>query len=277
MNEGPDFAAASTIGARERQEDEWGTHVDPPAVEEGPLLLAVVADGMGGMPAGNQASIIAVRVFLDAYPLIRRAARDRLRHALAHANREVGIAVETDPDFDGMGCTLVAALFFGDRCEWLSVGDSLILLCRRSEVQRINPAHVFANELQAMVERGEMTAENAEKHPDRAMLTSAVQGGPLDEVAQGELRLEPDDLVLLASDGLSTLSDEEIVQICVDKFDEGAGAIAETMIGRIDKIGMEGQDNATVVVVRHLVDEPDEVETERVVDPENAQIVRSAR
>lgn len=270
MNEGRDFAAASTVGARARQEDEWGTHVDPPAIEEGPLLLAVVADGMGGMPAGNQASGIVVRVFLDAYPLIRRAARERLRHALAHANREVGIAVEANPESEGMGCTLVAALFFGDRCEWLSVGDSLVVLCRRGEAQRINPFHVFANELDAMVERGEMSAAVARKHPDRAMLTSAVQGGLLDEVAQGELRLESGDLVLLASDGLSTLSDEEIAQICEDKFDEGARAIAETMIGRIDAIDMEGQDNATVVVVRHLVDEADEVETERIVEPENA-------
>ena len=184
MIEGRDFAAASTVGARERQEDDWGTHVDPPALEPRPQLLAVVADGMGGVPGGAQASELAVRAFLDSYLAIARPARERLRHALAHANREVGIAVESGHGPDGMGCTLVAALFFHDRCEWLSVGDSSILHCRDDKLERVNPFHVFANELDEQVRRGEISAEEAEHHPDRHALTSAVQGTVLEEVAQ---------------------------------------------------------------------------------------------
>lgn len=254
MIEGRDFAVAATIGGRKRQEDEWGTHVDPPVVEEGALLLAAVADGMGGMPAGSQASSIALRVFFDSYALINRPARERLRHALAHANREVGIAIETDPSLDGMGCTLVAALFFRDRCEWLSVGDSLILLYRNRRLTRINPLHVFANELDARMQRGEITKDDALDHPDRSMLTSAVQGGPLDEVAQGELPLAPGDLVLLGSDGIATLSDEEIVHICSERRGRGAAEVAETIVREIDALQRSGQDNATVIVVRHDLD-----------------------
>ena len=258
MIEGRDFAVATTLGARDRQEDEWGTHLDPPAVEEGPLLLAAVADGMGGMPAGNKASDIAVRVFFDSYTLINRSAPDRLLHALAHANREVGIAVEADPSLEGMGCTLVAALFFENRCEWLSVGDSLILLYHEGKLQRINPFHIFANELDAQVERGQITLEEAQNHPDRALLTSAVQGGRLDEVAQGQLSLEPGDLVLLASDGIAALSDQEIIEICTDSIDMGAAAIAKTIVSRIEGLERVGQDNATVVVVRHETHELDD-------------------
>ena len=250
MIEGRDFAAASTIGARKRQEDEWGTHVNPPALEAGAGVLAAVADGMGGMPAGDRASAIALRAFLDSYPALQLPARERLRRALAHANREVGIAVEGDPALAGMGCTLVAGLFFVDRCEWLSVGDSYLLHCRDGGLERINPLHVYARELDERVRRGEITEEEAEQHPDRASLTSAVQGTVLEEVAQGTLELTPGDVVILASDGIATLSEEETASICAEHGGEGAGPIAVTMIGHVEAAACPSQDNATAIVVR---------------------------
>ena len=258
MIEGRDFASASTVGARERQEDDWGTHVNPPARELCARLLAVVADGMGGMPGGAQASDLAVRVFLDSYLAISRPARERLRHALAHANRELGIAVESGDGPQGMGCTLVAALFFRDRCEWVSIGDSSLFLCRGGALERVNPLHIFANELDRQVERGEISVEEANSHPDRTSLTSALQGSVLDEVAQGELSLESGDIVMLASDGVSTLSAGEITSICVECAPAGAGEIAETLISRTESKQRDGQDNATVVVVRHRFDDSDE-------------------
>ena len=251
MIEGRDFAAASTVGARTRQEDDWGTHVNPPAREAGARLLAAVADGMGGMPAGEQASGIALRAFLDSYRVIELPAGERMRHALAHANREVGIAAEADPDLAGMGCTLVTSLFFPDSCAWLSVGDSLILHCRNGELKRINPLHVYANELDEMVRRGELSEDAARKNPERAALTSAIQGTVLAEVAQGEFALEADDVVMLASDGILTLPDDEIVSICAAQAEQGAERIAEAIVEGIDALGRPGQDNATLVVVCH--------------------------
>ena len=254
MIEGPDFASASTVGARERQEDDWGTHLDPPALESTARLLAVVADGMGGMPGGARASDLAVRAFFDSYLAIGRPARDRLHHALAHANRELGIAVENGEGPPGMGCTFVAALFLDDCCEWLSVGDSSLLVCRDGELTRVNPYHVFANELDEQARRGEITPEEANNHPDRAALTSALQGGVLEEVAEGTLALAGGDIVMLASDGISTLSADEIASICTEHAADGAERIAETIIAQTAEKEREGQDNATVVVVRHRVD-----------------------
>lgn len=254
MIEGRDFAAASTIGARERQEDDWGSHLEPPALEEGARLLVAVADGMGGMPAGGKASNIAIRTFFDSYPAIQRRTVPRLRHALAHANREVGIAAEADPKLEGMGCTIVAALFFAEKCEWLSIGDSLIFLCRNGELERINPLHTYAQVLDRQVEQGELTVEEAESHPDRALLTSAVQGSVLEEVAQGELQLAEGDVVMLASDGVSALSEEEIVSICTAHAEEGAAAVAGAIIAGIDTLARENQDNATVLAVRHTLE-----------------------
>ena len=267
MIEGRDFAAAATVGSRERQEDEWGTHANPPALEGRAALLAAVADGMGGMPAGDQASDLAVQAFLDSYLVFRsRPARERLRHALAHANREVGIAIESAPELAGMGCTLVAALFFLDRCEWLSVGDSFILLFRKGRVQRVNPLHVYAAKLDAQAKRGEITMECALRNPDRAALTSVVQGGPIEEVSQGELHLEPGDLTILASDGIATLPETEIASICSELRAEDAARVAHTLVDRINALDVGGQDNATVIVVRRAADEEPTVAIRRGPD-----------
>ena len=255
MLEGQDFATAATIGSRDRQEDDWGTHSNPPALEEGAVLLAAVADGMGGAPAGDRASGLVIQAFLDSYSAIQRPARERLRHALAHANRELGIAIETTPELAGMGCTLVAALFFTDRVEWLSVGDSFILLCRGGRLERINPLHIYARKLDERVRRGEISPECADRNPDRASLTSVVMGGLLEEVSQGELLLEPGDSVVLASDGIATLPEDELVSICFGQAAQDASAVAESLVARIEALAAKGQDNATVIVVRRAADE----------------------
>ena len=271
MIEGRDFAAAGTVGARARQEDDWGTHVNPPAREAGAQLLAAVADGMGGMPAGDRASVIALRAFLDSYRAVDLPAAERLRHALAHANREVGIAVEADAALAGMGCTLVAALFFPDRCEWLSVGDSLILHWREGALNRINPLHVYASELDEMVRRGELSEDAARNDPERAALTSAIQGTLLEEVAQGVLPLAAGDMVLLASDGVLTLPYDAIESICAELGGQGAQRVAQEIVDRIDARGKPGQDNATLVAVCHASGADDErIETAATPDGSTA-------
>ena len=257
MLEGRDFAAASAVGTRERQEDDWGTHAHPPAQEKGTRLLAAVADGMGGAPAGDQASRIVIRTFMDSYLSIDQPAGRRLHDAMLHANEAIELAVQAQPNQDGMGATLVAALFFPGCCEWLSVGDSFILLCRDGRVERVNPLHIYANELDEKVRRGEISAEQALQHPDRKALSSALMGWPVDEVAQGRLRLASGDAVLLASDGIASLPDEEIATICTECAALSAAKIAETLVARIEALNLQGQDNVTVVAV---LPEPDATE-----------------
>lgn len=272
MLEGRDFAAAATIGNRDRQEDDWGTHANPPALEEGAVLLAVVADGMGGAPAGDCASRLVIQAFFDSYSAIQRPAKERLRHALAHANRELGIAVETTPELAGMGCTLVAALFFSDRVEWLSVGDSFILLCRGERLERINPLHIYARKLEERVQRGEISPECAHSDPDRASLTSVVMGGLLEEVSQGELLLEPGDLIVLASDGIATLPEDEFASLCSGTVAQDASAVADSLVGRVEALAAKGQDNATVIVVRRAADEADTITLREKAPDEAASI-----
>ena len=107
----------------------------PPSLEGAAGLLAVLADGMGGMPGGERASRTAVRGFIDGYLQENAAAGEGLHGALHHANRQVAAVVESQPDLDGMGCTVVGVLVFERRLEWISVGDSLILLYRAGRIR----------------------------------------------------------------------------------------------------------------------------------------------
>ncbi len=248
--EGRGFAAAAIIGERERQEDDWGVHVDPPSVEGGAKLLAVLADGMGGAPAGDCASRTVVSAFLDSYVRHAEPAPERLQLAAWGANDAVAEAVLADQALNGMGATLVAALFFANRCEWLSVGDSYLFLCRNAQLSRLNPLHTYATELDAKAQRGEITREAALAHPDRHQLTSVVMGWPIEQMATGRLSPLSGDVVLLASDGLATLSEEEVADICNEGAGHGAQAqwIADTLLRRIEEHRAPRQDNAAVIV-----------------------------
>ena len=207
------FGGAATIGARLRQEDAWATQVLPPD-EPGARLLAVVADGMGGHPAGDEASRIACGAFVEICTAAAGPPRKRLRHALDAANRQVRAAVLAHPELFNMGTTLVAVLFHSGGCDWVSVGDSFLFHYRSGRIRRINPLHTFGAELDEMARRGEITHDEAAEDPGRAIITSAIMGGPLDEVAEGSLPLQPDDLVILATDGVETLGEDGIASVC---------------------------------------------------------------
>lgn len=250
MIEGRGFAAAAIVGERERQEDDWGVHVEPPTVEGDAQLLTVLADGMGGAPAGDCASRTVVSAFLDNYVRHAEPAPERLQLAAWGANDAVAEAVLADPALNGMGATLVAALFFANRCEWLSVGDSYLFLCRDAQLSRLNPLHIYATELDAQVQRGEITQQAALAHPDRHQLTSVVMGWHMEQMATGSLNLQAGDVVLLASDGLATLSADEVAAICTEGAGHAAQAqwIADALLKRIEEHRAPRQDNATVIV-----------------------------
>ncbi|MDE2882256.1 MAG: protein phosphatase 2C domain-containing protein [Acidobacteriota bacterium] len=243
------FGGKATVGARRRQEDAWGTQVLPPA-ENGIRLVAVVADGLGGHPSGDQASRTARDAFLAEFPGASGFPGERLRQALDYANGRVRAAVEASPELWGMGTTLVAACFHSGGCDWVSVGDSFLFHCRSGRVRRINPLHTVVAELDERARRGEITAAEAAADPERALITSVVMGLPLEEVAAGSLPLEPDDLVILATDGVETLGEDGIATVCGEQRGAGAEETATAIIRRIEEIGSSSQDNAAVVVVR---------------------------
>jgi PPM family protein phosphatase len=258
-----DHASRATKGARDYQEDSsafWPPHDRaggsdvPPTAANSTRLVAVLADGMGGHTAGALASRMVCDSFITAYSGMNGARPERLLNSLSAANDSIAAQVRSNPVLSGMGTTLVAAVFTSEGVEWVSVGDSPLLLFRRGEIALLNEDHSLAPELDRLAELGEITPEQAKHDPRRHMLRSAVTGDELDlvDISRRPLTLEAGDYVILASDGLHTLETSEVQRIISAYADDGAEAVANALIRAVEAIRDPHQDNTTVLAVRPL-------------------------
>ena len=178
-------------------------------------LLAVVCDGMGGARAGNVASRLACEVFCGE---VCRSLRDGMTEAeeqdvLCTAAKLANISVyehaQLSEEFRGMGTTLVAALVRGLRVEIVNIGDSRAYHLGADGIRCVTVDHSL---VELMVQRGELTHEQAKNHPSKNLITRAV--GTEKQVAADvfSLTAEPGDCLLLCSDGLSNqMADQEIL------------------------------------------------------------------
>jgi protein phosphatase len=255
-----EHAVAATRGARDYQEDAAAFRPDGgegvSLSSEGPAFdkggFAVLADGMGGHAGGALASRTVCEEFLAAVGEHQGASVDRLIAALQAANKAVAAKISENPLLSGMGSTLIGAAFGSSGIEWVSVGDSPLFLFRRGEVALLNEDHSLAPELDRMVAEGKLTEHEARRDPRRHMLRSAVTGEDIDllDVSQRPLQLEPGDYVVLASDGIAPLDQNESARIIQGYSKDGAAAVANAMIRAIEAVREPYQDNATVLVVR---------------------------
>lgn len=216
-------------GKRPYQEDSWALV----RLGDG-SLLAIVADGMGGHAGGAVASKLAVAAFVRTVEQ-----GGGLDDGLKDANEAVRIGAAGKPDLNGMGATVVAALVRGDEVRWISVGDSPFYLVTAGKLVRLNADHSMAPQIDALVERGMLTAEEAEHHPGRHTLREAVMGDPLTLIDKGSRRLDAGDRLLLCSDGVQTLTDEQIVA--------GSTRPANGLVEAVLAVAKDHQDNVTVV------------------------------
>ena len=255
-----DHASRATQGARNYQEDTalvWpGSDPFVPgglaSARNGSEMVAVLADGMGGHAGGALASRMACENFVRMYASHSGGTRERLAASLDAANAAIAETVNSNPLLSGMGSTLVGVVFSADGVEWVSVGDSPLLLYRRGEIALLNEDHSLAPELDRMAADGQMSAEAAKRDPRRHMLRSAVTGDELDLVdfSGKPLAIEPGDYVILASDGLQTLEPGEIERIIAAYASDGAQAVANALIRAVEALRDPHQDNTTVVAVR---------------------------
>ena len=165
--------------------------------------------------------------------------------------------VDANPMLAGMGSTLVGVTFGADGIEWISVGDSPLMLYRRGEIALLNEDHSQAPELDRLAAAGAITEDEAKRDPRRHMLRSAVTGDDIDliDVSRRPLKIEPGDYIILASDGLQTLEPAEIERIVTAYADDGAVAVANALIRAVEARKDPHQDNATVIAVR-MVPQP---------------------
>lgn len=183
--------------------------------EETGCALLIVCDGMGGAKAGNIASTIAAHTFADrieellsntSSPSIRA-----IRMAVDRANEAVFRESISDSEMEGMGTTLVAALIHGRHAVLINIGDSRAYRIRGDEITQLTLDHSYVQEL---YRKGRLTAEEARHHPNRNLITRAVGVDEFVEADIFEGELAPTDLLLLCSDGLTgMLEDNEIVAL----------------------------------------------------------------
>ncbi|MDT4993790.1 MAG: family protein phosphatase [Actinoplanes sp.] len=193
-------AVAATDQGRVRSNNE-------DAVFVGQRLL-VVADGMGGLPAGELASEILVQslAVVDDLPDNPEPLQDLIA-ALGTANERIEAAVADDDARDGMGTTVTAIMMSGDKVAALNVGDSRCYLSRDGELTQVTRDDTY---VQALVDQGVLTPDDARRHPQRALVTQAVQGGPF-RPAGRMVPVRPGDRFLLCSDGLSDYVEDAII------------------------------------------------------------------
>ncbi|MGQ0673212.1 MAG: PP2C family protein-serine/threonine phosphatase [Hyphomicrobium sp.] len=249
----------ATAGARAYQEDAsilWPAGARAAlAQEEG--LLAVVADGMGGHAGGKIAGQAACEAFAERFAKLNGPGGARLNPALQAGNTAIADQVAIDPALKGMGCTLVAAWLDRQGLKWVSVGDSLLLLYRYPNVVRLNADHSLGYLLDEQARRNQISRAEARQNRNRHALRSALTGKPIDLI---DLREEPyevkaDDWLFLASDGLASLSGDEIGDIAFRNRFAAPDEMAARLIQAVEAKKVEDQDNATVIALRIAVSE----------------------
>ena len=250
----PDFHQAQHIGRREEQQDALGNLVLAPR-----HTLYVLADGMGGQQGGQTAARAVVAAILDHFhrqnpPADSRAAENQLHAALSAANQALARILQSHPELDGMGSTLIALIADENTgtYSYISVGDSPLYLLENGRLRRINANHAFAEDLKRMIAAGEITAEEAERHPARHAVTSAVTGKDIAHTDCRSGSLNPGDTLLLASDGVQTLSDREIEDTLNAAADPEAQA--QALISVVLAKQNPHQDNTSLILVRHPAD-----------------------
>jgi PPM family protein phosphatase len=201
--------------------------------------IAAVADGMGGALAGEVASQIAVD---SLGGLSAPASPDALRSALERANRQIRRMAADDPAKAGMGTTMTVASFTDDHVDVAHVGDSRAYLWRDGALRQLTEDHSVVGEL---VRRGSISAEEAERHPHRNVITRALGAEANVQVDAVSEPLHDGDIVLLCSDGLhSEISDDAIAGVLAAAT--GLEAAADGLVAAANAAG--GSDNVTVAV-----------------------------
>ena len=246
------FAAGQISGKRDYQEDDYGV-LDGRAdlgIDGGEHTLLLVADGMGGHVSGDTASRLINKTFIETYPRASGPVTDRLRECLDAANQAIAAAIEEKPELDGMGSTLLAAVVSQRGLEWISIGDSPLWLCREGHLVRINSDHSMAPVLADMVASGRMTEDEMAEDSNRHMLRSAVMGGEISliDVSSQPSDLRKDDLLLLASDGIMTLGEKEIVNILQEMQGASLEENVVALLKAVEDIALPNQDNATTLL-----------------------------
>ena len=214
--------------------------------------LLVVADGMGGHAAGEVASKLAISIisghlldpnkFFGEYNKSYSPSTNNLNSALRLANLAVFEAAEGSPQLHGMGTTVAAVVICGNRLSIAHIGDSRVYLVRSGNIEQLTDDHSVVNE---QVKRDLITREEAASSTTKNYLTKAMGISAEMEADLSEMTLLAGDILLLCTDGLSTMITDEIMMEIILSAKEPA-AICDLLIKTANTNG--GKDNITAVI-----------------------------
>ena len=247
-----EFAELTDTGrVREHNEDAIGSNPD--------IGLMVLADGMGGYNAGEVASGIAVQIVTE----LASEAADReelnnidphsglmrqsiiLRDAVYRSNKIIFQTAQSQTHCEGMGTTIVAAMFYDDKVSIAHVGDSRCYRLRGGELEQMTLDHSL---LQELVDRGFYSQEEAQRSTNRNYVTRALGVEPTVEVEVHEYDVLPDDVYLLCSDGLPDMVEDDDIHLTISTFNASLDVVGQQLVDLANDHG--GRDNVSVMLAQ---------------------------
>lgn len=248
---GIDFAGGQIAGTRDYQEDVYTAQIVEN--QDGQVsILAVVADGMGGHVGGALAAKLATEQFVSIALQSAPRIASRFTEALDAANRAIARRIAEDATKAGMGCTLLAVDYADGDLHWASVGDSVLYRVSGQHIERLNADHSLAPQIDAAAARGEITHEEAQNSSQRHVLRSALTGDRLTlaDIPLRPIKVQRDDWIIIASDGIATLPDDQIISLLQAEPGLSAKSAVSTLLRAIERRAARHQDNATIVAIR---------------------------
>ncbi|MEM9208388.1 MAG: Stp1/IreP family PP2C-type Ser/Thr phosphatase [Pseudomonadota bacterium] len=244
------IAEITDVGmVRDHNEDAIGSNAD--------VGLLVLADGMGGYNAGEVASGIAVQTITEL--AVEGADREErndvdphsgmmrqtivLRDAIARANKIIYQTAQSQSHCEGMGTTLVAAMFYDNRISIAHVGDSRCYRLRGGVFEQLTMDHSL---LQELVDRGFYSEEEAQRSTNRNYVTRALGVEPSVEVEVQEFDVLPGDVYLLCSDGLPDMVEDEDIHLTIKTFNASLDVVGQQLVQLTNDHG--GRDNVSIML-----------------------------
>lgn len=227
--------------------------------------LVVLADGMGGYNAGEVASGMATTVLTTELRQLleqhapqevdpqsgQKAALKMLQQQVAKANTSIYQAAQSQPQYAGMGTTLVVALFYDNKVMVAHIGDSRLYRMRGDEFSQVSRDHSL---LQEQIDAGMLTKEQAKHSSNKNLVTRALGIDPAVEPEIHEYDTRPGDIYLLCSDGLSDMVSDEDISMALRALGANLNLAAQQLVQMANDNG--GRDNVSVILIKILREFP---------------------
>src|SRR2546422_3571729 len=241
------------------------SHNEDSIASDGDQGLVVLADGMGGYNAGEVASGMATTVIITELQqlLVKRlpyeidahsgklVAHQLLHEQIAKANTSIYQAAQSQPQYAGMGTTLVVALFYDNKMTVAHIGDSRLYRLRGGELRQVTKDHSL---LQEQIDSGVITPQQARQSQNKNLVTRALGIDPIVEAEIHDYDTKPEDIYLLCSDGLCDMVSDDDIGLALQTLSSNLKLCAQHLVQTANDNG--GRDNISVILVRVLRDYP---------------------